>query len=45
MPDAPGWDHLQNQFTQQMSLQPPSPAPPVVTKPGSGNTFVHKLYK
>lgn len=40
------WDQLQNQFTQQMSLQPPSPAPPpVATKPGSGNTFVHKLYK
>ncbi|KAG1074136.1 hypothetical protein G6F42_025735 [Rhizopus arrhizus] len=28
-----------------MALQPPSPAPPpVATKPGSGNTFVHKLY-
>ena len=43
--DNPGWDQLQNQFTQQMSLQPPSPAPPVTTKTGSGNTFVHKLYK
>lgn len=43
--DAPGWDQLQNQFTQQMSLQPPPPAPPVQAKPGSGNTFVHKLYK
>lgn len=45
-PDTPGgWDQLQNQFTQQMSLQPPPPAPPVQAKPGSGNTFVHKLYK
>ncbi|CAO3648419.1 unnamed protein product [Mucor hiemalis] len=44
-PDTPGgWDQLQNQFTQQMSLQPPPPAPPVQAKPGSGNTFVHKLY-
>jgi hypothetical protein len=39
------WDQLQNQFSQQMSLQPPSPVAPVPTKPGSGNTFVHKLYK
>ncbi|GAA5803744.1 HSF-type DNA-binding-domain-containing protein [Helicostylum pulchrum] len=43
-PENSSWDQLQNQFTQQMSLQPPSPAPPVTTKSGSGNTFVHKLY-
>lgn len=39
------WDQLQTQFSQQMSLQPPSPVAAVPTKPGSGNTFVHKLYK
>lgn len=44
-PENSSWDQLQNQFTQQMSLQPPSPAPPVTTKSGGGNTFVHKLYK
>ncbi|KAI8369180.1 HSF-type DNA-binding-domain-containing protein [Choanephora cucurbitarum] len=40
------WDQLQNQFSQQMSLQPPSSTSSQSnsTKPGSGNTFVHKLY-
>lgn len=44
-PNNASWDQLQNQFTQQMSLQRPSPSAQVPTKPGSGNTFVHKLYK
>ncbi|KAI8385662.1 HSF-type DNA-binding-domain-containing protein [Blakeslea trispora] len=38
------WDQLQNQFSQQMSLQPPNSTQSNSTKPGSGNTFVHKLY-
>lgn len=43
--DNGSWDQLQTQFTQHMSLQPPSPIAPMPTKSGSGNTFVHKLYK
>ncbi|KAI8367675.1 HSF-type DNA-binding-domain-containing protein [Radiomyces spectabilis] len=40
--DSSSWDQLQNQFSQQMSLQPPSTQP--VTKSNANNTFVHKLY-
>ncbi|KAI7899075.1 HSF-type DNA-binding-domain-containing protein [Cokeromyces recurvatus] len=42
--DNPVWDQLHSQFIQQMSLQPPSRSQSNSTKPGGGNTFVHKLY-
>ncbi|KAI8997681.1 HSF-type DNA-binding-domain-containing protein [Pilobolus umbonatus] len=41
---AETWDQLQNQFTQQMTLQPPNNLSVLSSKAGNGNTFVHKLY-